>query len=142
MSSLNSGKVVIFYMSAGYVTVPIVMIRLNYAYKFGKGVAEEMMRFVELFLSTLGDNSIKHETLSACGEMECAFGDTCMLTYPFGSIHDEELLGKVKTGLTLYKKQAITKQQFDKIYNNLLKRMLCSLEDDYYKETMRRSNEK
>ena len=65
-----------------------------------------------------------------------------LLAKAYASIHDEELLEKVKTGLTLYKKQIITKQQLDKIYNNSLTRMLCSSEDNYYKETLRRSKGK
>ena len=63
-----------------------------------------------------------------------------LLVKAYATIHDDELLEKVETGLKLYKKN-ITNQQLDKIYNNSLTRMLCSIEDNYYKETLRRSNE-
>ena len=65
-----------------------------------------------------------------------------LLAKAHATIHDEELLENVKSGLTLYKKQVITKHQLDKIYNNSLTRMLCSIEDSYYKETLRRSKGK
>lgn len=90
MTSMISGKVITFKISANSVTIPFVTIRLNHGYKFREDTINEIMSFVELLECTLGDNSLKDETMFIWGELECMFGDTCTLEYHFDSINNDE----------------------------------------------------